>query len=378
MNKLTSIALAAILSFVSCKKQETINPDGNHGRLSIVPHASCTKNQTRFENLFDNCSDQSEKAIDLGHYQMMKSMLSLANNKEFHKLIATAKESEGNCIKPADIYRLKNGMTQQSFDSSVCNVVHNGLYYKSVVFVPNAAYANYNLSPIFSPGIELYDGEGGNHDVIFGWYVNGNNDTIEINMGEVDYANTTRPILVASLELCEGQEEKIQEMQEQNGNMDRRSSFTPKVDGLRINFRYDNTNYSEVWISAVQTNTTQGLNSVNTKLRDVHKNDVGTFKSFGFDWSLNPFVVSNPSNERICYNAYEYDWFARAKPLGWCYLKGSSSGNVIPLDGGRRKFQDEWYSFTPGNLSSFELPLSSLSSTSMLINWNKGAFGVKK
>jgi hypothetical protein len=381
MKKISLVSLLFILVFAACKKVENRAPVSNTDRFSLIKGASCIRNQIPFEHLFDNCQDASEKRIDQGHYYLMKSMLSLTNDKRFLDLIALSKTAKNNCISLSQIVKLKPEILPKSFDSNECNVEHNGLYYKTVVFVPNADHANYSLSPIISAGIELYDDEydeqDDNHDVIYGWYLDEYNDTIEINLGAGDCVNTSRPILVASLELCEGQEEKIADMNIPKLDIRNRTSFCPIATSLKVNYRYDNTKYSEVHFSSVQTNTSSAFDWIHDKLGDVNRNGIGSSKSIG-NWYFPSTTVNSPSNERICYNTYEYDWYASPKPLGYCYFKGSSSGTKNYVAPGNRKFYDEWYGYPPGDLSPFEIPLGDLTTTPTNFDWFKGSIELKK
>lgn len=387
MKSKITMAAAIVLMFVSCSKDQ--NSGEIHKQISnsnIVSHASCCLNQTKFKDLFQNCRDSKEKSIDQNQYYLVKNILGVGYSKAFKEIIARSLTRKDHCIKFSEIPGF--GSTQLSFDTSECNIEYNGYYYKSVLFVANAESADFNLTPILSPGIELYDDDyeeqSGNHDVIFGWFLDENSDTIEINIGEGDVSGTSRPIVVASLELCDGQVEKIEIVEDQFSKyikgVSSRTVITPVITGLQVDYRYDNTKYSEVNLSAVHVGTNSVYNSFNDRLRDVHKNDVGSYHSFGFDWVLNYFGVNNTTNERICYNMYEYDWYASGKPLGWCYYKGSTSGTKINLPYGKRKFYDEWYSFFPSDLGTKEMNVAGLSTSTSVVPFenNKGSIGLKK
>jgi hypothetical protein len=381
MKKSILLALGGIIIFTGCKKTDNKNANLASDRLSLIPFTSCNINKIKYDNLFDNCSDLSERKIDQAQYSTVKSILGLSNNPNFLKIISKAKNSDDNCVSLTEIASLLEGGQNGNFNISDCPYEHNGFYYKPVLYVANANHADFTLTPIMSPGIELYDevnDEYENHDVIFGWFVSENNDTIEINIGDYDYSHTRRPIVVASLTLCPGQDEKIQSLQYSNSDMQRRTSFNPKIDGLQVNHRYDQTNYSEVWISGIEVNNKQVTNTLLFKLSDVHRSNIGKFSAFGIAKSMGFFQVTSSFNERMCFNLFEYDWYASPKYLGHCYLKGMSSGNSYSLYRGNRKFYEEWYAYPPGDLSPYEIPTASLTTRGTIFTWNKGAISITK
>ncbi len=388
------------LALAACKKTENRElplPDSNrNAKLTSIPFASCKPNIIPKSRLYENCRDEKERQIDQKHYQMMEELLPYANEKAFKQLLSKSKNRENKTIYLREINQtitaVKSGLKTETSFPEDCSTEYEGYHYKDVVFVPNADWANFELSPIYSPGIELYDDisdqdeEEGNHDVIFGWYVDENGDTIEINIGEADCAQTTRPIIVAGLETCEEVTENLPKLfnglLESKKQISNRGSFTPLINGLQINYRYDNSNMSEVNCHFIKFTSSLFEKNGRFRVKEVNKKNINSFLSVSdVSFSDGNFVATlkDDFSDRLCYNLFEYDWYAGSKNLGSC--QAPSGGTSFSLDRANMKFSNEWYAFDPVNsLNSKAVPASSITSNGFEISFeqNKGKIKIKK
>ena len=357
--KLKLLLLALVtLSLASCQK-ENLFPDTTPG-LATTEGIDFKINQTALDQIALNEEDSEDERINLALLEMADQLSAFAMNSQLVQFVVEkAKTNEGLVfledvfVQFPEVERSLN--TGQSLGSEACPFEHTGLLYKAAIMVPNFEIAFASQTPIISPGIELYDDvRNDNPDIIFAWHFDQNGQKTAIYLGEKEAMQTTQPLIVLTPELCDRQAGGLSREDILNGTLpalgdplEFRMGITFSTYEYQINHRYDKSNNSEFWCQSNridQNGNVYWINSSNGgryKIDDVHKNDIGTlqYKWMHFADDYTPYT-----DNVVYYNTWERDWYSSSKSLG----SGSFGGTTVYYSG-KRKYQNEWYSFNESN-----------------------------
>lgn len=384
---LLSFITSALLVLPSCQKVVEKNEP-------IVSFRSTFPlNDTPLETLVKNPKDAEDEYISREHIKIARIVASLVPDKEFSKFcLETAKKNEGEIsyeqiftqfpqykalfVNTAIAKRFGLGGVVSSSNSSSADYdfVHNGFGYQSHLFVPN--YDNPSLAGQFavSPAIEIRDDlQNNNHDIIFAWEVPSSNSLVEVQIGEKDALNTTKPILTTSLKT-------IVELNGANSNIvNSRFIESDRPNGLetravtacntwkfQMNVHYENhSGTNEIYGAGHQywsgsfpgSPAIRGLAGRPVANGDVNNNFHLAEISYGEtgpgqngkgliitrEKGLLDFV--NPTFTHVAYyNTFERDWYSSPKPLGNYRFPNNQLFEIS----GRRVYYEEWLSFNPG------------------------------
>ena len=205
----------------------------------------------------------------------------------------------------------------------------------------NANNATLGGRSIIAPGFELHDDiSSGESDIIFGWLLD-KNTLSEINLSENDVNSTDTPVIISTLTMTN---QIANDGVQESANNER----VLRSQGYRISFRYERSNHSEFTCQAYRydltTSSWKWIQNASSfwEIASIHKSNVNTALS-----SLKAFCpecnASNAASNRLIFNTYERDWYASKKELGNAVVAPGVTGYV----GGRMKFSDEWYGFSP-------------------------------
>lgn len=252
--------------------------------------------------------------------------------------------------------------------------------YIHVFHIPNVETADPTKYPIICPGREVNTNIPGNEqyeDFIVGWIRSENGGVNEIILNEEMAMNTTHPVIV----IDNGQVFMSNTKKKKDGGGGTNPVTPPNEDQpeihvyeQQINYRFDESNHSELAISAfgidVGTGTvypsplnTSGNYAANyMEINEIHKDNIGQMQ---YKWvrlftSTNSYNLKTQPNLRIYWNTYERDWWCSPKRLGDITFNGST----YYLEG-QMMFESEWYAYDPNQ------PLPSLDVPTILNNWAK-------
>jgi hypothetical protein len=294
------------------------------------------------------------------------------------------------------VNKAKNGLNTRN--SSYYDI--EGYTYETVIHVPNAATFSEYGDPVFSPGLDVadeyiaYNDDDAYGDIVYGWYYDGNQQRVDVNVSESEAMSYSSPVMIATPDLADAQVSglTISEIEKsiKPTVLQTRAGLNLKVTGAKINHRYERWGRSEFTIagfslngnksSVVQllngevifTNLFSGTTFFSGKrsIFDVSPSDIGR------DISGHNIPLANVNDNTdvfYAFNTYERDWYTTTKPLGG--FSAGSTGNNLNIAGlwGPRVYAHEWYSFNPAatSISAKAIRLTDVN-PSVRVNFDEG------
>jgi len=382
-----------IILLFACNK-ETVKPN-----YDGIPNGSFI-NKALYGELITGM-DEKDEAINKQLYALSEKMLQYGKNEEFYRFVnETAKKNDGTVTfeqiyqrfpETKSVLTWKGNLTGiANRDAGDCNIEYHNYIYKPVIYIPNLEAASASQPPMMSPGLEVEStiqcDTCPDLDEIFAWYLNSNNDTVGINIGEVAAKSQNRPIWVTSLEVCtyapieDGLKKPpvdfVNAVPEKN--VSGRTTTRYCSNEYKIHARYDSSPHSEFcitgWrvtlgssiVSKIFENPGDGVGTEWIKIADVHKSKINKDLS---RWSR--LVNSYPYSTNSVYaQTFERDWNQGPKSLGtggyfgtFCHLKGA------------RKYQDEYYGQYPGSDPEHKMELDEVFINTLNQTWTSLAYG---
>jgi hypothetical protein len=407
-NKFVFIALFNILITLvlvsACQKNSSLPPvSENQDKLQVV---GFSENKVPFEMIHKNPEDAEDEKIALSKIAFARELLKKAQDKDFvESIVDKAKKNKGFVNVDDDLQKFFQTKIQTSSNLDVngaCPLIHNNIYYKYKISVPNYATCGSSNLPVISPGVDIgqyltldnLDATGGD-DIVFAWYIHESGAISEINISESQAMASIRPIIIVCLELCNIQangvskENFIKKFQASSIVNQAETDQELNIERFRINNRYDRSNYSEYRIAGnVGQQNLDGTVSVLQLLpgsdnfifvADLRKNYIGGEHQSGV-----PFARWQVAHRNfIFYNGYERDWYATNFSLGTGELCGLTGSNCTEIFlAGYRSYFDEWYSHNPDFQAGTEFKVTDITNSSMNQRFNfddsKGLIEVSK
>ncbi len=284
-----------------------------------------------------------------------------------------------------------NGLrTNDDIEDYLSNYAIENELYDSRLFLYNFENADFNLSPIVTPGIEVEDNQiMGIEDCIFAYYNDENLNTYEIILSEQEALETDIPIIVIGLSPEEetvgrlsGKPTRViyldplsnRDSQPLDLGLSHDPSINAKVSNsyqLEINqiqiktgYRYESSGKSEYSIAGVGVDYNGDdfiffLDPGTARwpdpswaqweerlVRDVESYEIGDILTLGQHFANWPFSGNNPNVQpyfsHYYFNTWERDWYG-----GWEFL------GTVPFDGfdlefrGKMALDHEWYLCDP-------------------------------
>ena len=375
-NLLKTIIILLAVTFVtlqSCEKKEMINTENGTIENHVVSTDKIATLLTSNDiNWILSNEDKEDMEVNKNLYYLGIALTEIVSEKVYIADIeAGVKKSQLNSITFDDFISQKSNVEAIINDKlnqtdlsaltsnkgkleygTISNSFHyKGIEYRPVIHVANTKIADFSLSPIVSPGIEVKDNkEKGIENAIIAWRLS-NNEWEEFLLMEDDAMNMKNPVMIISLST------------DKDIEIDKRGDFVIEDDeteiidnpinnkgliplafntgNFRIDYRYEGSGDSEFTIkSIVERNNVITVKS-RYEVASVDKNDIGddlsSYMTFLPNDIFNPYEVS-------LLNTYERDWYSGGQSLGYLTY---SNGTKKYFEG-KRKYYNEWYAFDPG------------------------------
>lgn len=348
--------LLLMLNLIGCTDIQQDTMEESYGDDHFVPFT--------FENLDVKASSMNEEDEEVNKklLALAEAFKAIAGDKSISStIIDYAKKEKTGYVSLATLMQLHPRITNYLSSStgpdlngaSPFTFIYHQKEYEVVINVPNIDRADFNLSPIVSPGIEV---EGYAQvelsDAIFGWRLNDDNSSQGIIIDESQALNTDIPVFVLT----------PHPTNESGVNIGSLPHLSVNDEGDNVGFRtityyhsnehmvsdlYEGSGCADFCITAFKINP-DGSSGPCLKVDNGYdtwkkiSSVCGTSIEYSVWSHFSDDFGSNRDDFFIFFNTYERDWYSSFKALG-----GGTANGTTGFLSGRMKFSDEWYAFDP-------------------------------
>lgn len=353
----------AIFLFNSCTEKEEYKQDTvksfKSSTINYGLDINLSENDQNVEDLILNTDDAEDEKINTYLYRLSIAIEDLVKTSSFNQeIINMARNSPNHTANLISLttsfpeYKTIIDQKLNLFGLSFDEIVNDFYYddgnsienYAPCIFIPNIEIADETKQPIFSPNIEINNGEDPNlEDYIVVWYFTQSGEKKEAILGEEDSKKTTNPIFLLDNGEINPQSNDFEIFPPDNGELKSTQSTTAfSSNEFRINYRYERYGKSEFCIVAYRIDPNGTVhwiyNSHGWKLiAKVSKKEIGKDLR---KWSSHCGNYTPYEQNFVFWNTFERDWMRSEKYLGY----GSANGTRVTLVG-RVKYRNEWYSY---------------------------------
>ncbi len=339
-------------------------------------------NTISIEEFLANPDDPDDEKINKKLYEISLLARNLLKDKSFNKLIeedVNVKDNKVFDLRELSLSFKSSDMVYKDFERIIkdCELTHKSINSESKeenesyipgIYVPNSRFADFNLTPIISPGIEInpdIKGMEEYEDYIIAWYWDKSGKLMEIMLNEEMVMNTKHPVFI-----IDNADEFLTNSLKYQRIYDNKDVSTLKsINSIQyfssyeyqINVRHEGIGgESELWIDAfwVRDDGSYGWvkqsSGAGTKIADVSKNDIGTLLYKWVTFNSSGVNFEPYSQTHVFFNLFERDWFSSLKLLGMITLDNENyylTGNM--------SYDNDWYLYDPNGIIP-ESPMASI------------------
>lgn len=311
------------LMFMSCSMEEE-GPETIQLEISVESQL-----ETYFQS--DGSEDQN---MDKLLYEIVENYESdILNPSNYSKYINLFKEYEEVHLSKilsnsllTELKSLEQGLKFQEEEYFAC------------MMIPNIDVADFTLSPIIAPGVEVdYKGDDLVGDVIAGWYYNEKGEKQLIHLDETLGTTIKRPVfIITNDDQTEAKVPKNPVYPTMKKSTSVLSSDFPTVDACMIEQRFESPGRSDVNLAFCARSYIYGdIGSIyNEKLRDIHKDYLNYYlDAFA---PIEYYYRNAESLQRIYMVSYEKDWNRSKKDVMFSNVR-------LVTDMCRMKYSSDYY-----------------------------------
>lgn len=230
----------------------------------------------------------------------------------------------------ADLYEL------QSLESGLKYHLEQ---YCTAIMNPNYEVANFSLSPIIVPGIQVdYTGEDLEGDVARGWYYDENDDKQYIFLDEKLATTIERPVYIIVNDDDHQAKRTVENLPTTKSTKDIKSGNPiPKLEGMKIEYKYESSGKSDYNIRQLMVFHPGGSMIGNRDL--IKRINIDT------DYSADQYMLGFRLNgiSRGYTITYERDWLKSYKAISWD--DGRICGDCCKMGHSHEWYQKSWFDY---------------------------------